>query len=360
MMNTGSAEEMIPPRHGALREPCSQVAPGRVVESPQPKGGPSPRGMATLNERVVQTARQLVLAPLCEADLHDGSSGSRPKRDAKHAALALRADRYNRAWGVVARDCQASCTSIPPRTRLTLSTRRSADGRRLPLSTPTLTVGVASKGQVVPTQGGGPPGAPISPLSSTIDLHLVEHLWPSRGSPAQLGATLPRDADDAILVCRSSPQPVRAACEGIAKRMDVTSNRDQTRVTRVPNGCDCMGCNCVTRRSPRRGKQALDMCPAQSAQQKMRHRLQSVTARRAPSSPKACVEMVHPMGLGWLNSCRHTHARQAVRGVPRFVNIRLRRYLPQRRTGRGFGGKRFPHSKLSAMGRVDMGSGRRA
>jgi len=43
--------------------------------------------------------------------------------------------------------------------------------------------------------------------------------------------------------------------------------------------------------------------------------------------------------------------------VQRFVNIRFRRYLTQRSKGRGFGWKRFPNSKLYAMGLAYIGSG---
>src|SRR3989454_7110292 len=53
-----------------------------------------------------------------------------------------------------------------------------------------------------------------------------EQRWQSRGYPEKRGAPLHRYADDAILVCRRSPQPVLAAFAGIAKRMDLTINRD--------------------------------------------------------------------------------------------------------------------------------------
>jgi hypothetical protein len=183
-------------------------------------------------------------------------------------------------------------------------------------------------------------------LYSNIYLNLLDQLWHSRGSPAKLGATLHRYADDAILVCRRSPQPGLAAFEGIAKRMDWTINRDKTRVTRVTDGFAFIGFNFGQRKSPRSGKQAIYMFSAQSAQQKMRNRLQYVTSRRAPISPKEFVDMVHPMVMGWVNYFRHTNASQAFRGVQRCVNMRFRRYLPQRRKGRGFGWQGFPNSKL--------------
>src|SRR6185503_4339840 len=111
--------------------------------------------------------------------------------------------------------------------------------------------------------------------------------WHSRGYPAKLGATLHRDADDAMLVCRRSPQPVLAALESIATRMDLTINRDKTHVTRLTDGCDVSGCPCVKRKSPSRGKHTIDMFPAKYAQQKIRNRLQHLTSRRAPISPQA-------------------------------------------------------------------------
>jgi hypothetical protein len=82
-----------------------------------------------------------------------------------------------------------------------------------------------------------------------------------------------------------------------------------------------------------------------------------LTSRRAPISPKEFVEMVNPIVLGWVHYFRHINASQAFRGLQRFVNIRFRRYLTQRRKGRGFGWQRFPNSKLYAMGLVYIGSG---
>ena len=113
-----------------------------------------------------------------------------------------------------------------------------------------------------------PQGSPISPLYSNIYLNLLDQLWHSRGYPAKLGATLHRYADDAILVCRRSPQPALAAFEAIAKRMDLTLNRDKTRVTRVTDGFDFIGFHFVKRKSPRSGKHTIYIFPAKSAQQK--------------------------------------------------------------------------------------------
>jgi hypothetical protein len=136
-------------------------------------------------------------------------------------------------------------------------------------------------------------------------------------------------------------------------------NRDKTHVTRVTAGFDCIGCNFVKRTRPRSGKITLDIFPAKSAQPKMRSRLQDLTSRRAPLSPQEFVGLVNPRGTGWVHDFRHTNASQAFRRLQRCVNLRFRRYVTQSSNGRGFGWKRFPNSKLSAMGLVDIGSGLR-
>ena len=211
MINPGQAEEMLTTWQKALRAQRPQFAPVRVVELPKPKGGRRPLGIATVEDRVVQTARRLVVAPIFEADLHDCSYGYRPKRDAKQASRAMRQDLYHRAGGVVEIDCTSSCTSIPHRTLMTLIPPRIADGSLLQLITQTLKVGVHEQGQVGPTQVGGPQGAPISPWYSNLSLNLLAQLWHKRGYPQKLGATLHRYADAALLVGHKSPQPALAA-----------------------------------------------------------------------------------------------------------------------------------------------------
>src|SRR4029453_16181348 len=96
---TRQEEAMIEKRHKALREQRSQFAPVRSVEMPTPKGGTRPLGIATGADRVGQPAMKRGIDPVFAADFHDCSSGDRPKRDAKQASLAMREDRYNRAWG---------------------------------------------------------------------------------------------------------------------------------------------------------------------------------------------------------------------------------------------------------------------
>jgi group II intron reverse transcriptase/maturase len=198
IVETRQEEAMIEKLQQALREPRYQFAPVRLVEIPKPKGGTRPLGIATVEDRVVQTAMKLVIEPVFEADFHACSYGYRPKRDAKQASLAIREDLYNRAWGVVEIDFKSYFTSIPHGKLLKLMAQRIADGSMLQLIKQTLKVGVKAQGRVVPTRVGVPQGSPIAPLYSNIYLNLLDHLWHRRGYPAKLGAPLHRYADDAV------------------------------------------------------------------------------------------------------------------------------------------------------------------
>jgi len=358
MVETGQEEAMIQKLQAALQAHRYQFAPVRVVEIPKPKGGTRPLGIATVEDRVVQTAMKLGLEPIFEADFHDCSYGYRPKRDAKQASLAMREDLYNHAWGVVEIDFKSYFTSIPHRKLRKLITQRIADGSMLRLIKQTLKVGLWQQGQVAATKLGVPQGSPISPLYSNIYLNLLDQLWHSRGYPTKLGATLHRYADDALLVCRKSATPALAAFTAIAQRMDLTLNRDKTRETRLTEGFDFLGVQYVKRKSPTSGKNTIYLFPAKSAQRTIRNKLKYLTSRRAPLSPQEFVAKVTPVMTGWVNYFRHTNASQAFRGLQRFVNIRFRRYLTQRSKGRGFGWQRYPNSKLYAMGLPYIGSGK--
>jgi len=353
----GQEREMISKLQQQLRTQTYRFHPVRRVDIPKPKGGTRPLGIATVEDRVVQTAMKLVLEPIFEADFHPCSYGYRPKRDAKMASQAIKEDLYDHAWGVVEIDFQSYFTSIPHDKLLKLIKQRVTDGSLLRLIKQSLKVSVAYQGQVEPTVVGVPQGSPLSPLYSNIYLNLLDQVWHKRGYPEKLGATLHRYADDAILVCRHSASQALQAFEAIATRMALTINRDKTRITKLTEGFDFLGFTFVKRRSPTSGKMAIYIFPSKAAQRRVRRRIKAFTKRRAPIAPQDFVQQVNQVVRGWINYYRHTNASQAFRALQRFINVRFRRYLTCRSKGRGFGWKQFPNRALYARGIIYIGSG---
>jgi len=353
----GREGEMISRLQVQLRAKSYRFQPVRRVDIPKPKGGTRPLGIATVEDRVVQTAMKLILEPIFEADFHDCSYGYRPGRDAKMASLAIREDLYRRAWGVVEIDFKSYFTTIPHGKLLRLIQLRVMDGSMLRIIRESLKVGVAYKGQVEATRVGVPQGSPISPLYSNIYLNLVDQVWHKRGYPEKLGATLHRYADDAILVCRKDATQPLKAFDGIARRMGLMINREKTRVTKLTEGFNFVGFHFVKRRSPNTGKWTIYIFPSKDSQRSIRRRIKYFTKRRAPVPPDEFIGNINQVVRGWVNYYRHTNASEAFRMLQRFINTRLRRYLTFRSKGRGFGWKKFPNKKLYAMGIIYIGSG---
>lgn len=357
IVSSGREGEMISRLQDALRAKSYRFQPVRRVDIPKPKGGTRPLGIATIEDRVVQTAMKLILEPIFEADFHDCSYGYRPKRDAKMASLAVRADLYRQAWGVVELDFQSYFTTIPHEKLLRLIRSRVVDGSMLRIIKQSLTVAVAYQGKIETTRIGVPQGSPISPLYSNIYLNLLDQVWHKRGYPEKFGATLHRYADDGILVCRTSALSALEALEGIVRRMGLMVNREKTRITKLTEGFDFLGYHFVKRRSPNTGKNVIYIFPSKEAQRNIRRRIKYSTKRRAPLCLCEFVGQINQAVRGWVNYYTHTNASQAFRALQRFINIRFRRYLTYRSKGRGFGWRRFPNKRLYALGIIYIGSG---
>src|SRR5260363_307753 len=306
--------------------------------------------IATVEDRIVQTAMKRVMEPIFEAEFQECSYGYRPRRNAKQASEAIRQDLYQQAWSVVEMDFQAYFTSIPHNKLLELISRRISDASLLKLIKQTLKIGISHKGSVQPTKIGVPQGSPTSPLYSNIYLNVIDRKWQEEKCPEKLGATLHRYADDAVLVCRKSAQTALQAFSEMAREMRLTLNSKKTRITKLTQGFDFLGINFVKRKSLTSDKNKIYRFPSKQSQQNICNRLRALTSRMAPIKPEEIIKQIKPIVLGWVNYYRHTNANKTFRKLQQFINARFRRYLTIRSKGHGFGWKKYPNSRLYAMG----------
>jgi group II intron reverse transcriptase/maturase len=188
--------------HGRVHRGAYRPKPSRRVFIPKADGRQRPLGIATTEDKIVQSAVVEVLNAIYEADFRGFSYGFRPGRKPHDAldALAVGLERKKVNW-VLDADIRDFFTSLDHDWLTKFLEHRIGDRRVLRLIQKWLRAGVMEDGVWTASEEGTPQGATVSPLLANVYLHYVFDLWVERWRSQQAGGDMivVRYADDFVV-----------------------------------------------------------------------------------------------------------------------------------------------------------------
>jgi hypothetical protein len=196
---------------------------------PKGDGKQRPLGIATIRDRVAQTA-------VIDADL-SGYFDSIPHAELLKSLSRRISDRH--LLGLVKVWLETPVEEIDGRGRHHRTTRNKDEGR------------------------GTPQGSPLSPLLANVYMRRFVRGWKTLGHEHRLEAVIVNYADDFVICCRGTAAEAMTAMRGMMARLKLTVNEAKTRTCRAPaESFDFLGYTIGLCHSPRTGRSYIGTYPS--------------------------------------------------------------------------------------------------
>jgi RNA-directed DNA polymerase len=337
------AERYLRELHDDLRSGSYRPSPVKRVEIPKGDGRTRPLGIATVKDRIVQTALKMVIEPILEVQFRPGSYGFRPGRSCKDALQKV--DRLVKEGYtfVVDADLQSYFDSIPHDRLMALVENSISDGRVLALIDGFLRQDIMTEMARWQPTAGTPQGAVISPLLANLYLHPLDLLM------EQSGWRMVRYADDFVILCRTEAE-AQAALRQVKAWVaanGLTLHSDKTRVgdCRQPGqGFEFLGYRFEADRRLVRKKSLTAL----------KDKVRAKTSRSRGDSLERIIADLNPTLRGWFGYFKN--ATPALYGaIDGFVRRRLRAILRKQEKRPGIGRceadhRRWPNAFFANLG----------
>ena len=353
-----------------LRDKTYQAAPIGRSYVPKPNGQARPLGIATIRDRVVQTAAMLVLEPIFEADLMPEQHAYRPKRSALDAVQQVHRLLYQGHREVIDADLSGYFDTIPHSELMTSLARRVSDSTVLALIKQWLVAPVEESGRkgrirrTTPNKDsrrGVAQGSPVSPLLSNVYMRRFILGWKTLGFERRFQAYIVNYADDYVICCKGSAPQAMAMMRAMMAKLKLTVNEDKTQLCQIPQDrVEFLGYTLGRCYSPKTGRAYIGTRPSKKSVQRVCRAISERTARRwLWLDAETQVKQINRHLVGWANYFSLGSVSKAYHVVDRHTRRRLRQWLCRKHKQVGKGFARYSDRDLDRLGLVCLERRRR-
>lgn len=312
------------------------------IEKPGRKHETRPIGIATVRDRVAQTALRNVIEPIFENEFVETSYGFRPRKSAKDALREVRNLIDQEKCHVLDADIQSFFDEMDHEILIDRVSEHISDKRIINLIKMFIETEVDDDGTRHTPTKGTPQGAVTSPMLANLYLNELDWIL-SREESEMI-----RYADDFVVMCDKAEQAekLRDLIEEWCEENKLKLHPGKTVVTEVTEkqGIDFLGYHLR-----KNGKQWFSSKSAK----KFRDNIRPLTRRTNGVSLETTIEKLNPKLRGFYEYFKQGNI-YGLKGLDGWVRMRLRSMLRKRagRKGKGHGldHHRYPNTYFANLG----------